>query len=61
MRWYEVYIWAIILTTALWALVSIYVSQWVYSGLSTASEVFLILTTQLYPCLCHFKAVVFIC
>ena len=32
----------------------------VYCGRSTASEVFLILTTQLYSCLCNYHAIVFI-
>ena len=31
-----------------------------YCGLSTASEVFLIFTTQLYSCLCNYNAIVFI-
>ena len=29
-------------------------------GLSTASEVFLIFTTQLHSCLCNYNAIVFI-
>ena len=35
-------------------------SQGVYCGLSSASEVFLNLTTQLYACLCNCKAKVVI-
>ena len=34
--------------------------QGVYYGLSTASEVFLIFTTQLYSCLGNHNAIVFI-
>ena len=34
-------------------------SQGVYCGLSTASEMFLIFTTQVYSCLCKYSAIVF--
>ena len=44
-----------LLTTALWALV-----KGVYFGLSNASEVFLIFTTQQYWCICNYNAAVFI-
>ena len=37
-----------------------YDGQGVYGGLSTASEVLLIFTTQLYSCLCNYSAKVFI-
>ena len=37
-----------------------YYGQGAYCNLSTASEVFPILTTQLYPCLCKCNAIVFI-
>ena len=47
---------AIILTNAYRAAVS--VIHMVYCGLSTASEVFLIFTTQLYQC---FRGFLFIC
>ena len=33
-----------------------YDGQGVYCGLSTASEVFLIFTTQIYTCLCNYNA-----
>ena len=35
-------------------------SQGVYCGLSTASEVFLIFTTQQYSYMCNFPAIVFV-
>ena len=38
----------------------IYDGQGVYCGLITASEVFLIFTTQLYSCLCSCNAIAFI-
>ena len=34
--------------------------QGVYCGLSTASEVFLNFTMQMYSCLCNYYAIVFI-
>ena len=37
-----------------------YDDQGVYCGLSTASEMFLIFTTQLYSFLCNYNAIVFI-
>ena len=37
-----------------------YDGQGVYLGLSIDSEVFLISTTQPYPCLCNYNAIVFI-
>ena len=36
-----------------------YDGQGLYCGLSTASEVFLIFTTQIYLCLCKYNATVF--
>ena len=35
-----------------------YDDQGMYCGLSTASEVFLIFTSQLYSCLCNYDAIV---
>ena len=50
---------AIILTKAHRAAVSM-LAKGVYYGLSIASKVFLIFTTQLYSCLCNYNAKVFI-
>ena len=50
---------AIILTKAHRGAVSM-IAKGVYCSLSTASEVLLIFTTQLYSCLCNFNAIVFI-
>ena len=46
---------AIILTTGR----SQYDGRVVYCGQSTASEVILIFTTQLYSCVCSYNAIVF--
>ena len=35
-----------------------YDGQWVYCGLSTASEVLLIFATKVYSCLCNYDAIV---
>ena len=37
-----------------------YGGQGVYCGLSTAAEVFLILTTLIYVCFCNYNEIVFI-
>ena len=48
---------AFILTKACRSVVS---NLGVYCGLSTAFEVFLIFTTQLYSCLCNNNVIIFI-
>ena len=50
----------IILTKAHRAAVSVKAKGSIVACMSTASEVFLIFTTQLYSCLCNHNAIVFI-